>query len=56
MERELGHPGLTGLHVAETMHQRKQPMAKHSNALVLASLGKAAERASAADDHGRIRV
>src|SRR6185437_1803656 len=26
MEKEVGHPGLTELHIVETMHQRKQLM------------------------------
>ena len=32
MGRELGHPGLTELHVVESMHQRKQLMAERSDA------------------------
>lgn len=34
MQRELGHRGLTELHVVETMHQRKQMMAERSQAFV----------------------
>jgi uncharacterized protein (TIGR00730 family) len=34
MERELGHPGLTELHVVETMHQRKQLMAERADAFL----------------------
>lgn len=34
MERELGHPGLTELHVVDTMHERKQMMAERSDAFV----------------------
>jgi len=34
MERELGHPGLTELHVVETMHQRKTMMAERADAFV----------------------
>ena len=34
MERELGHPGLTELHVVETMHQRKMMMAGRSDAFL----------------------
>ncbi|HEV7914706.1 MAG TPA: TIGR00730 family Rossman fold protein [Albitalea sp.] len=34
MDRELGHPGLTELHVVETMHQRKQLMAERADAFV----------------------
>lgn len=34
MERELGHPGLTELHVVDTMHQRKTMMAERSDAFV----------------------
>jgi uncharacterized protein (TIGR00730 family) len=34
MARELGHPGLTELHVVETMHQRKTMMAERSDAFV----------------------
>jgi uncharacterized protein (TIGR00730 family) len=32
--RELGHPGLTELHVVETMHQRKTLMAQRSDAFI----------------------
>jgi uncharacterized protein (TIGR00730 family) len=32
--RELGHHGLTELHVVQTMHQRKQLMAERSDAFV----------------------
>jgi uncharacterized protein (TIGR00730 family) len=34
VERELGHQGLTELHVVQTMHQRKQLMAERSDAFV----------------------
>jgi uncharacterized protein (TIGR00730 family) len=34
MTRELGHPGLTELHVVETMHERKRMMAERSDAFV----------------------
>lgn len=34
MGRELGHPGLTELHVVETMHQRKMLMADRSDAFL----------------------
>lgn len=34
MEREVGHAGLTELHVVETMHQRKLMMAERSDAFV----------------------
>ena len=34
MQRELGHSGVTELHVVETMHQRKQKMAELSDAFV----------------------
>ena len=34
MDRELGHPTLTELHVVETMHQRKTMMAERSDAFV----------------------
>ncbi len=34
MERELGHRGLTELHVVETMHQRKTLMAERSDAFL----------------------
>ena len=34
MDRELGHPGLTELHVVETMHQRKMMMAERSDAFI----------------------
>ena len=34
MVRELGHPGLTELHVVETMHQRKTMMAERADAFV----------------------
>ena len=33
-EREVGHPGLSELHVVETMHQRKQLMAERADAFV----------------------
>jgi uncharacterized protein (TIGR00730 family) len=34
MERELGHPGLSELHVVETMHERKRLMAERSDAFL----------------------
>jgi uncharacterized protein (TIGR00730 family) len=34
MEREVGHAGLSELHVVETMHQRKLMMAERSDAFV----------------------
>jgi uncharacterized protein (TIGR00730 family) len=34
MEREVGHLGLTKLHVVETMHERKQLMASMSDAFL----------------------
>ena len=34
MVRELGHTGLTELHVVETMHQRKMMMAERSDAFL----------------------
>lgn len=34
MEREVGHAGLTELHVVETMHQRKRLMAERSDAFI----------------------
>jgi uncharacterized protein (TIGR00730 family) len=34
MQRELGHTGVTQLHVVETMHERKQLMAELSDAFV----------------------
>jgi uncharacterized protein (TIGR00730 family) len=34
MDRELGHGGLTQLHVVDTMHERKRIMAEHSDAFV----------------------
>ena len=34
MEREVGHTGLTELHVVETMHERKQAMAVRADAFV----------------------
>jgi uncharacterized protein (TIGR00730 family) len=34
MDRELGHPTLTELHVVETMHQRKTMMAERSDAFI----------------------
>ncbi|HUG22262.1 TIGR00730 family Rossman fold protein [Piscinibacter sp.] len=34
MARELGHPGLSELHVVETMHQRKQMMAERADAFL----------------------
>ena len=34
VERELGHEGLTELHVVQTMHERKQMMAERSDAFI----------------------
>jgi len=34
VERELGHQGLTELHVVQTMHERKQLMAERSDAFL----------------------
>lgn len=34
MEREVGHAGLSELHVVDTMHQRKRLMAERSDAFV----------------------
>ena len=34
MDRELGHPALTELHVVDTMHQRKTMMAERSDAFL----------------------
>jgi uncharacterized protein (TIGR00730 family) len=34
MEREVGHSGLTELHVVETMHERKLMMAERSDAFI----------------------
>jgi uncharacterized protein (TIGR00730 family) len=34
VEREVGHPGLTRLHVVETMHERKALMSELSDAFV----------------------
>ena len=34
MDREVGHRGLTELHVVETMHQRKMIMAERSDAFI----------------------
>jgi len=34
MEREVGHRGLTELHVVDTMHQRKRLMAERSDAFI----------------------
>ena len=34
MERELGHTGLSELHVVQTMHERKQLMAERSDAFL----------------------
>ena len=34
VERELGHTGLTELHVVQTMHERKQLMAERSDAFL----------------------
>jgi uncharacterized protein (TIGR00730 family) len=34
MEREVGHAGLTSLHVVDTMHERKKLMAEMSDAFV----------------------
>jgi uncharacterized protein (TIGR00730 family) len=34
MDKEVGHPGLTELHVVDSMHQRKQQMAEQADAFV----------------------
>jgi uncharacterized protein (TIGR00730 family) len=34
VDRELAHPGLTELHVVDTMHQRKTLMAEHADAFL----------------------
>jgi uncharacterized protein (TIGR00730 family) len=34
MDREVGHRGLTELHVVQTMHERKQLMAERADAFV----------------------
>src|SRR4051794_3284710 len=34
MARELGHPGLTALHVVGSMHERKALMADHADAFI----------------------
>ncbi len=34
MEREVGHRGLSEIHVVETMHQRKQMMAERAGAFL----------------------
>lgn len=34
MQREVGHPGLTELHVVPTMHRRKQMMAEGTDAFI----------------------
>jgi len=34
MDRELGHPGLSELHVVDTMHARKQMMAERADAFL----------------------
>ena len=34
MQRELGHPGLSELHVVQTMHERKRLMAERSDAFL----------------------
>ena len=34
MRREVGHPGLSELHVVQTMHMRKQAMAERADAFV----------------------
>ncbi|KQU77081.1 MULTISPECIES: TIGR00730 family Rossman fold protein [unclassified Rhizobacter] len=34
MSRELGHPGLTELHVVDTMHERKKMMAERAGAFL----------------------
>ncbi len=34
MQREVGHPGLTELHVVPTMHRRKQMMAEDTDAFI----------------------
>jgi uncharacterized protein (TIGR00730 family) len=33
-EREVGHPGLSELHVVDTMHERKQLMAERADAFI----------------------
>ena len=34
MDREVGHPGLSELHVVQTMHERKQRMAERADAFL----------------------
>ena len=34
MDREVGHAGLTELHVVQTMHERKQLMAERADAFI----------------------
>jgi uncharacterized protein (TIGR00730 family) len=34
MDREVGHTGLTELHVVQTMHERKQSMAERADAFI----------------------
>jgi uncharacterized protein (TIGR00730 family) len=34
MDREVGHPALTELHVVQTMHERKQLMAERADAFI----------------------
>ena len=34
MDREVGHPGLTELHVVQTMHERKRLMAEQADAFL----------------------
>ncbi|PPE65865.1 TIGR00730 family Rossman fold protein [Caldimonas caldifontis] len=34
MDREVGHPGLTELHVVQTMHERKRLMAERADAFL----------------------
>jgi uncharacterized protein (TIGR00730 family) len=34
MDREVGHPGLTRLHVVQTMHERKRLMAEQADAFL----------------------
>ena len=35
MDKEVGHPGLTELHVVETMHQRKQLMSDMCDGIIM---------------------
>ena len=34
IDREMGHPGLTELHIVQTMHERKRMMAERADAFV----------------------